>query len=84
MKNLIEPNAKVLWKTFMRSTTYTSVITELKEASNSAAAKKVDDRQKAKALRNASLGILTPKEKSHYIVCKTRSDSSSDRLRGKQ
>ena len=57
---------------------YTSVITELKEASNSAAAKKADDWQKAEALRNASLGILTPKEKSHYIVSKKRCDSSSD------
>ena len=31
-------------------------MTVLKEASNSAAAKKVDKRQKAEALRNASLG----------------------------
>jgi len=57
---------------------YTSVITELKEASNSAAAKKADDRQKAEALRNASLGILSPNEKSHYIANKKRNDSSSD------
>ena len=57
---------------------YASVITELKEASNSAAAKKADDRQKAEALRNASLGILSPNEKSHYIANKKRNDSSSD------
>ena len=56
---------------------YTSVVSELKEASNSAAAKKADDRRKAEALRNASLGILSPSEKSHYVVGKKRNASSS-------
>ena len=52
-------------------------MTELKEASNSAAAKKADDRQEAEALRNASLGILSPNKKSHYIVSKKRNESST-------
>ena len=61
---------------------FTPVMTVLKEASNSAAAKKADKRQKAEALRNASLEILSPNKKSHYIVGKKRNDSSSSNSGG--
>jgi hypothetical protein len=69
---------------------YTSVLSETKMASASNAAKKSDDATRAEALRNASLGCLSPSDKDYIksyqtkkgnknsTICSTPSSSSSN------
>jgi hypothetical protein len=47
---------------------YTSVLAEQKAASYFIAARKADDQAKVDTLQNASLGLLTPCDKQHYLV----------------
>jgi hypothetical protein len=61
---------------------YSTKLEDSKVASSSAAAKKADDFAKAEALRNASLGMLTPQDKELIGIPRMGTSSSCSTMSG--